>query len=187
MKHQFAAFAACCLLALPAQADPFIEALETAIEAYRDGDLQYAEDELAEARRLLGSMKTAGLANFLPEAPDGWTRDLDTEGGQMLGMFGGGTMAKANYSGNGQRFEISLMADNPMVAQLAMMLGNADMIAQMGGRVERINRVRFLREDRSLRSIIGNRILVQAEGADPELMIPLLEQMDFRAMEGFGG
>lgn len=187
MKHPLTLAALILCLAMPVRADPFIDALETAIEAYRDGDLQFAEDELAEARRLLGEMKTASLASFLPEAPEGWTREVETEGGQMLGFLGGGIMARATYTSDAARFEISLMADNPMVTQLAMMLGNVEMIAQMGGRVERINRVRFLREETGLRSIIGNRILVQAEGADPDLMIPLLEQIDFRAMEGFGG
>ncbi len=170
----------------PAAADPFIDAMETALEAYRDGDLQYAEDELARAQRLLAEMKAEGLAGFLPEAPEGWMREVDTEGGQFLGFMGGGTMAKAEYRGDGESFEISLMADNPMVAQLGMMLGNSAIISQMGGEVERINRVRFLREDRSFKGIVGNQILVQAEGTDPEIMRQLLEAMDFAGMERFG-
>ncbi|MCC5961742.1 MAG: hypothetical protein JJU09_01330 [Rhodobacteraceae bacterium] len=174
-------------LSAPAMADPFVDALETAIEAYLDGDLQYAEDELVEAQRLLAGMKADGLAAFLPEAPDGWIREISTESAQMLGFLGGGTSANATYQGPDGQFELSFIADNPMVAQLGMLLGNATMISQMGGQVERINRVRFLREDRSLRAIVGNRVLVQAEGADPDVMIPFLEEIDFRAMETFGG
>ncbi len=187
MKNTLAALIMTGFLTLPASADPFIDALETAIEAYEDGDLQYAEDELVAAQRILGEMKAAGLAAFLPEPPEGWTRVIDSEAGQMMGFLGGGSIASARYTGPEQRFELSLMADNPMVAQLGMMLGSATMIAQMGGEVERINRVRFLREDQSLKAIVGNRVLVQAEGADAEVMIPVLEQIDFRAMENFGG
>lgn len=186
MKTVFLSLSLVALLAQPLRADPFVEALETAIEAYNDGDLQYAEDELAEAQRLLAEMKAQGLAAFLPEAPDGWSRELDTDAGQMLGFMGGGTMAKATYSTDGQRFELSLMADNPMVAQLGMMLGNSTMISQMGGQIERINRVRFLREDQSLKAIVANRVLVQAEGADADTMIPFLEAMDLRGLESFG-
>lgn len=186
MKRTLLALAFVSLPAFPAMADPFVEALETAIEAFREGDLQYAEDELARAQRLLGDMKAQGLADLLPAPPEGWTREIDTSAGQMLGFIGGGTLASATYRSDEHSFDLSLMADNPMVAQLAMMIGNPGMIAQMGGEVERINRVRFLREDRSLRAIVGNRVLVQAEGADPEVMIPLLEQIDFRAMENFG-
>lgn len=186
LKHLSAA-ALAALLAAPTNADPFVEALETALEAYHEGDLQYAGDELAEAQRILSDMKAQGLAALLPEAPDGWSRAIDTEAATMLGFLGGGVMAKASYSGPDGGFELTLMADNPMVAQLAMMLGNAGMIAQMGGQIERINRIRFLREDRSLRAIVGNRVLVTAEGADPAVMIPVLEAMDFRALENFGG
>ncbi|MCC5984152.1 MAG: hypothetical protein JJU42_07295 [Rhodobacteraceae bacterium] len=178
---------AAVLATSPAAADPFVDALETALDAYRDGDLQYAGDELAEAQRILSEMKAQGLAAFLPEAPEGWSREIDTEAATMLGFLGGGVMAKATYSSPDARFELTLMADNPMVAQLAMMLGNAGMIAQMGGQIERINRIRFLREDRSLRAIVANRVLVTAEGADPAVMIPVLEAMDFRALENFGG
>ena len=174
------------LMSMPGRADPFIDALETAIEAYRDGDLQYTEDELVEAKRLLGDMKAQGLAAFLPDAPEGWTREIDTEAGQMLGFMGGGTIAKAEYHGPDGRFELSLMADKPFVAQVGMMLGNSAMIAQMGGQIERINRVRFLREDNSLKAMLGSRVLLTAEGAAPEVMIPFLEQMDFRAIENFG-
>lgn len=186
MKAASFVLAAAMALTLPAQADPFVDALEAAIEAYRDGDLQYAEDELVAAQRVLSDRKAAGLADFLPDAPDGWTRLIDDGAGQMLGFLGGGTMASATYSSATDSFDLSFMADNPMVAQLAMMMGNAAMITQMGGQVERINRVRFIRDDDSLKAIVGNRILVQAEGADPDVMIPFLEKIDFQAMERFG-
>ncbi|NYS25571.1 hypothetical protein HUK65_11255 [Rhodobacteraceae bacterium 2376] len=188
MNKLISATAIAAFLSVPAAADPFMAALETALEAYQDGDLQYAEDELAEAQRILAEMKAQGLAAFLPDPPEGWSREIDTDAAAgMMGFMGGGVMAKATYSGPSDSFELTLMADNPMVAQLAMMLGNSAMIAQMGGQLERINRTRFLREDRSLRAIIGNRILVTAEGADSDVMIPVLEGMDFRAMESFGG
>ncbi len=186
MKNALLSLPIAVLFALPAGADPFVTALETAIEAYEDGDFQYAEDELARAQRLLAEMKADGLASFLPEAPEGWTREIDSEAAQFLGFMGGGTMAKAEYTRNGARFEISLMADNPMVAQLGMMLGNAAMISQMGGEIERINRARFLREEESLKAIIGNRVLVQAEGMPAEEMIPFIEAMDLRGLENFG-
>lgn len=186
MKTTVISMSLAALMALPATADPFVEALETAIEAYQDGDFQYAEDELSQAQRLLAEMKAQGLAAFLPDAPDGWTREIDAEAGQFLGFMGGGTIAKASYSKDGQSFDLSLMADNPMVAQLGMMLGNSAMITQMGGQIERIQRARFLREDESLKAIIGNRVLVQAEGMPSEDMIPFLEAMDLRALENFG-
>ncbi|MBN2760577.1 MAG: hypothetical protein JXQ79_08765 [Rhodobacteraceae bacterium] len=175
------------LAAAPASADPFLDAMNAAIEAYQDGDMVYAQDELNEAQRLLAALKADGLQAYLPEAPEGMTREIDTEANAVMAMLGGGTSANATYSGNGKSFTITLIADSPMVAQMAMMLGNNAMVTQMGGQIERINRVRFLRDETSLQAIIANRILVQAEGEDPEVMIPVLEGMDFRAMESFGG
>lgn len=181
----FAAYA--IFAALPVAADPFLDAMNAAIDAYQDGDIAFAQDELGEATRLLAAMKADGLATYLPDAPAGWTREIDTEANAMMGMLGGGTSANATYSGPDGSFTINLIADSPMVAQLAMMLGNPAMVTQMGGQIERINRVRFMRDDDSLQAIIANRILVQAEGGTPDQMIPVLETMDFRAMESFGG
>ncbi|MCC1480424.1 hypothetical protein [Roseibaca sp. Y0-43] len=186
MKTATLAFCA-ALLAAPATADPFLEAMNAAIEAYQDGDVVYAQDELNEAQRLLSAMKADGLQAFLPEAPEGMTREIDQEANAVMAMLGGGTSANATYSGNGTSFTINLIADSPMVAQMAMMLSNNAMVTQMGGQIERINRVRFLRADGSLQAIIANRILVQAEGNDLDAIIPVLETMDFRAMESFGG
>jgi hypothetical protein len=183
-RHVVAVCAA--LIVSPASADPFMDAMNAAIDAYSDGDIQYAQDELSEATRLLAAMKADGLASYLPEPPDGWTREVDTEASAMMGMLGGGTSANATYSGPDGSFTITLIADSPMVAQLAMMLGNAAMVSQMGGQIERINRVRFMREDESLQAIVANRILVQAEGAPVETMIPVLQSMDFDQMGSFG-
>jgi len=185
MRHFAIALGLGLAFAVPAQADPVIEALQSAIEAYEDGDMQYALDEIAEAQRLIGEKKTAGLAEFLPEAPAGWTREVSTEANAALMFLGGGVLAEASYEGGGARFTLKLMADNPMVAQLGAMLGNQAMIAQMG-KVRRINRVRFLEQDQSLQALIGNRVLVQAEGAAPDVMEPVVAAIDFSALERFG-
>src|SRR5690606_18487739 len=56
-------------------ADEFTDVVEGALEAYRAGDITVAQEELDYANTLLREMKTASLANHLPEAPDGWTRE----------------------------------------------------------------------------------------------------------------
>lgn len=174
--------------ALPLQADPVTEALKTAIEAYEDGDIQYALDEITNAQRLIAEQKTAGLAGFLPEAPAGWTRELaPTEANPAMAFMGGGIFAEASYhkADRSDSFTIKLIADNPMVAQMGAMLGNSTLIAQMG-KVRRINRVRFLEQDRTLQAMIGNRVLLQAEGAAADAMEPALATMDLAALEKFG-
>lgn len=179
------AAAACFALPLPLHADEVSEALQTALDAYADGDIQYAIDELDFARQKLLEMKTDSLGAFLPDAPDGWTRETSTEMAAGLAMMGGGVGAEATYTSpdGAQDFKITLMADNPMVTSMAAMVANA---SAMGMRVERIGRQRFAVGDDQIIGMVANRILVQAEGDDQDVMMQTLEGMDFRAMSNFG-
>jgi hypothetical protein len=172
------------LAALPARADEVTQALETALEAYADGDVAYAFEELDYARQLLLSMKTEALVAYLPEPPEGWTREIDTEMGAGLAMMGGGTGAEAEYRApGGDGFTITLMADNPMVGAMAGMLGNA---AAMGLKVERIGRQKFVMQEGEITGLVENRILVQASGQDMEAMFATLERIDYGALGRFG-
>ena len=64
------------------------------------------------------------------------------------------------------------------------MLSNA---AMLGMKLERVGREKFMNDDGELTGLIDNRILIQAEGAPIEVMIPVLEAIDFKALEDFGG
>ncbi|SLN30225.1 hypothetical protein PSA7680_01439 [Pseudoruegeria aquimaris] len=167
------------LAALPATADDVSDTLKSALEAYEAGDIQYAMEEIAFAQQLLKEMKADSLTAFLPEAPDGWTREIDTEMAATLGMLGGGVGTKASYSDGSDSFTLTLMADNPMVAAM----GSAGL---MGGKMIRVGREKFADQDGQLIALIGNRVLVQAEGQNKEAMRALLETMDFRALASFG-
>jgi hypothetical protein len=56
----------------------------------------------------------------------------------------------------------------------------------LGMKLVRVGREKFVDDEGALMGMIGNRILVQAEGADAEVMIPVLELIDFDALEDFG-
>ncbi|MEO1346268.1 MAG: hypothetical protein AAFV74_19175, partial [Pseudomonadota bacterium] len=166
-----------------AQADDITEALESAIQAYEDGDTQYALEELEFAKQLLQAMKTDELVQFLPDAPDGWSREVNTEMNAGLAFMGGGSGAEATYDGDGQSITITMMADNPMVAGMAGMIGNAGL---MGAQVERLGRQKFMIMEGEISGLVDNRILIQASGGDVDDMLELLETMDFRALGKFG-
>ena len=51
--------------------------LDAARAAYEAGNIQDTLEELAYAQQLVREMKTAGLVDFLPDAPDGWTHAFD--------------------------------------------------------------------------------------------------------------
>ncbi len=174
---------AATFLAMPGYADEVSDTLKSAITAYEDGDIQYALEELEFAKQKLLEMKTYSLGAFLPQAPDGWSFEKNSEMNTALGMMGGGVGAEGTYlSADGQEVKITLMADNPLVASMGAMIANA---AAMGMKVERINRQRFAIQDEQMMSLVANRILVQTEG-DLDTARTVLEKMDFKAMALFG-
>lgn len=181
-----AAALAACLLPAPASADDITDALNAAIDAYEDGEVQDALAEIAYATQLLNELQSQGLATFLPEPLDGWTRDVSDTPAQGLGFMGGGTAAEASYTGPDGSFTIMMVADNPMVAAMGGMLGNPTLMATMG-RIERISGESFLESDGELSGLIGNRVLIQASGVASDIMADHLEQVDFDALEDFGG
>ena len=183
MKNMILVAAALAMSVSTAQADDITEALESAIQAYEDGDTQYALEELEFAKQLLQAMKTDELVQFLPDAPDGWRREVNTEMNAGLAFMGGGSGAEATYDGDGQSIPIPIMASNPMVAGMAGMIGNAGL---MGAQVERLGRQKFMIMEGEISGLVDNRILIQASGGDVDDMLELLETMDFRALGKFG-
>lgn len=182
MKHLIGAALISALATLPVAADEVTETLQSAMDAYADGDFQYALEELDYARQLMLSQKTDALSGFLPAAPDGWTRTLNSEMSAGMAMLGGGIGAEAEYSDGTDSFTITMMADNPMVAGMAGMIGNASL---MGIKMERVGRQKFMNQDGELSGMIDNRILVQASGGDVDTMLALLGEIDFRALRNF--
>ncbi|MBR9844458.1 MAG: hypothetical protein GYB25_14965 [Rhodobacteraceae bacterium] len=183
MLRPLSLIAALSLAAAPLAADEITDTLQSAIEAYEEGDVAYALEELEYAKQQMLALKTDALSGYLPEAPAGWTRELNSDMNAGLAMMGGGVGAEAEYSGDGQSFTIMIMADNPMVGAMAGMIGNAGL---MGAKITRVGRQKFMDQDGQMSALIDHRILVQAEGASQDIMIPVLETIDYKALGRFG-
>lgn len=182
-----ATFFSLALIAMsnPTLADEVTDTLSSALQAYEDGDIDYALEELEYARQLLQAMATQELSAFLPEPPAGWTREVsENDMTPGLAMIGGGAAVEADYTDGAERFSITIVADSPMVTMLAGMVSNATML---GMKLHRVGREKFVDNDGELMGLVGNRVVVQAEGAAPEVMLPVLETIDFKALEAFGG
>ena len=77
-------------LANPSLADEVTQTLSSALQAYEDGDIEYAIEELEYARQLLKEMSSKELTAYLPEPPAGWTREIgDTQMNAGLAFLGG--------------------------------------------------------------------------------------------------
>ncbi len=176
------------LATAPATADEFTDTLESALSAYRDGDVTGANQDLDYASKLLTAMKAETLAKFLPAPLPGWTRtdETDSEAGGMMGMLGGGTTAAANYTASdGKAMTITLVANSPMVSGIAAMVGG---ITSMGGsKPMRIQRTEFASHDGDdLQGVVNGKVMISVSGdAAIEDKKAALEAMDFKALGEF--
>ncbi|MEM9782432.1 MAG: hypothetical protein AAF899_08145 [Pseudomonadota bacterium] len=172
----------------PAAADDIEDALTAALEAYRAGDLALAQEETAFAAQLLAQQKAEELSAFLPEPLAGWTADeIDTEAtGAMAAMFGGGQVASRVYYAGDTDVDITIMADNPMVATMGAMFSNPAMMAA-AGRMKRIGGQKaVLNEDGELMALIAGRFLVQISGSAGEAeKTAYFEAIDFDGLKAF--
>ncbi len=179
---------ALALAGLPALADEFSDTLESALKAYNSGDVSGAREDLDYAGKLLNAMKAETLGKFLPEAPEGWTReaatDDDAAAGGLMGMLGGGTTAGATYRNGSDTFTIRLVADSPVVNGLGSMI--AGMAGLGSGKPIRIQRVEFTQNDDGLQGVVNKRVMVSVTGSAPiEAKTAALEKMDFKALGNF--
>lgn len=173
------AMAALSLIAVEARADDILDALDAARGAYEEGHIGAALQELSIAEALLQQQKTEGLVAFLPDAPAGWTREIDTEMAAGLAMFGGGTGAEARYSSGSDSVSLMLLADSPMITSFAGMLSNPAILMASGGKLVKLGDQRFAQTDGEYTALIGNRILVQASGESEAAVMAILEAIDF--------
>lgn len=173
-------------LALPARADEVEDALETALDAYRAGDIAAAKEEIDFAAQLLAQQRAAGLGDFLPEALPGWTRLEEQNRGQSGAAFGGGMAASANYRRGTDHIEVELMADNQIVTAMAAMFGNVAMMGAMG-QVKRIGRQKVVvTPEGEVQALVDNRILVKVSGNAPiEDKEAYFKAIDIRGLKDF--
>ena len=173
-------------LAGVARADDVSDALQAALDAYKGGDLAKTVQEMTMATQALGLQQSTLLAALLPAAPDGYTREDTADFAKGFGMAGGGTGAEATYtSADGNTsFKLSFIADNPMVATMGAMLGNAQMMAMMG-KVVKVGDQALLSTDGSISALINARVLFQAQGGTEEQMLPLVQKIDFAKVGTF--
>lgn len=173
-------------MVLPVGADDFTDSVEAAMEAYKNGDIKTAKEEIDFAAQILAQMKADGLKAFLPDALDGWERKDDRDNSGAMAALGGGQMAAASYSKDGKRVKIQLMANNQMVNGLAAMFSNPAMMAAMG-KVKRLNRQKVvITKQDEIQTLVDNRIMIQISGnADVEDKEAYFKAIDVKELKEF--
>ena len=97
-----------------------------------------------------------------------------------------GIGAGAEYTNGTDRFTITLMTGNPMVAAMGGMLGNAALLTASGAKIVRVGREKFVNQDGELTALVNNQVLVQGSGDNQDAIVAHLETMDFRELGSFG-
>ena len=167
-------------LAAPVRADEVSDALQAALDAYNSGNLAKTSESLTMATQAMSARQSVLLAALLPPAPAGWTATATSDFAQGFGIMGGGAGAEMRYDNadQSQSYTLSFIADNPMVASMGAMLGNAQMMAMMGT-VIKVGDQALLDTEDSLSTLINSRVLFQAQGAATDVMLPLVQTIDF--------
>jgi hypothetical protein len=184
MKKLLLSCALAAAVASPALADEFTDTVALALEAYEEGDIAGARDEMEYAVTLLQGIEGAGFQSLLPEPLDGWTREIDTDASAGMAMMGGGSMAMARYSDGEQTLELTLISGGAMAASLGAMLGNTQTMAMMG-KVTRIKRKSFVNSDGDLQGMVGNVIVQLSGSASQEVKIEYIKALDFKALKSY--
>jgi hypothetical protein len=151
----------------PARADEVGDAIAEAARAWRAGDGNAARTALEEAMQLLAQRNASGMGAALPAPLPGWTAEAAESNTAALGVFGGTQASRTYTNAQGQTVRIQVTADNPIIAQLAMVMTNPAMAGAMG-RLIRIGGQRAIQTNSNeIQMLVDNRILVAVEGDAP--------------------
>ena len=151
------------------------EAINEALQSYKDGKFSDAMGSLNYASQLIGQKKGGELQTFLPEPLGGWQADEATSQAMGAAMFGGGVSAERRYNKNSSSVTVQIVTDSPLLQGMMMMLANPAMAGADGGRMDKIAGekaiVHYNPQDKNgkIMLIIANRFLITVEGDEVSL------------------
>jgi hypothetical protein len=170
-----------------AHADDVTDQIDEALKAYQSHDTQTAIAALDAAASLLRQSRAESLKKLLPAAPPGWTADDAEATAVGAAMLGGGTTASRTYHNGGQRVEVQVIADSPMLQGMAALLGSP--FAAVGGIKTVVvagRRMSYSADGNSYMTVVADKIIVKLDGnkdtPDPTLK-SFIGAIDFAAIE----
>jgi len=173
-----------------ARADEVEDAVKEALEYYASGDYSSAAGSLDYAAQLVRQKKGGELEAFLPDALDGWTAEAASSEGAGAALLGGAVTARRSYVRDGDRVDIQIVTDSPLLQGMMMMLTNPSFATADGGKLERIGGQKaIVKHDATnrqgdVRIVVANRFLVTVEGMGVERseLVGFAEAVDYKAL-----
>ena len=180
--------------AIPVYADEILEAMNEAIEAYKEKEYGEAAESLDYARQLIQQLRSERIMKFLPEALPGW--ESKTAQTQSMGMLGGMSGVQKEYwkpgTGNQgkKRITINIMAESPMMQGMMAMFNPAYVGAQ-GGKLQKIKRnkaiVKYNPDNRrgEANVLVAKRYIVSIKGnsVDKKDLLDYAEAVDYKGLK----
>ena len=182
------------MLGQAAHADAVVDQLDAGKRYYEAGELRKSIETLNAAVAQIQEQVTDGLLQLLPEPLEGWNADApESQSGGIAAMITGTNLSRRYYQDDGAEVNLSLMVDSPMMPMLTMAL-TMPMLMQSSedtkpysfqgerGMLEHTKGS----DEYKITLMVGNRILVQAEGsrlADVTPVEQYLQALDLKAIQ----
>ena len=180
--------------AIPVCADEILDAMNEAIEAYKEKEYAEAAESLDYAKQLMLQMRSENIMKVLPEPLPGW--ESKTAQTQSMGMLGGmaGVVKEYFKPGTGdqgrKRITINIMAESPMMQGMMAMFNPAYAGAQ-GGKLQKIKRnkaiVKYNPDRRSGEAnvLVKKSYIVSIKGnsVDKKDLLDYAEAVDYKGLK----
>jgi len=176
-------------------ADEVTEQINMGIQAYNDGELRQAAQELQYAVAQIQEMLNSSYTKLMPGPLAGWDAEEPEAQTSAMAMMGGGTQVSRQYRkiGSNESVRIQLMADSPFLQAMSMMLSNPMLMqSDPSTKLYRQGRYRGMikhqtNSDRwEISLLVANRILVQVSGEGLKSKAPAeayVKALDLKAVE----
>jgi hypothetical protein len=150
--------------------DDVTDAINDALQNYKDKNYSEAMNNLNYASQLIGQKKGGDLQSFLPSPLSGWEASEASSQAMGAAIMGGGVTAKREYTKGDASVTVQIVTDSPMLQGVLMMFGNPMMAGADGGKLEKIAGekaiVKYSAKDKNgdIKLAIAHRFLVTVEG-----------------------
>lgn len=180
----------------PAYSDDILDAINEAVDAYKDKEFAEAVEGLDYAKQLIQQLRSDKILKFLPEPFSGWKAKSGKS--QNMGILGGMTGVQKEYwqpgKGNAgrKRITISIMGESPIM-QGMMAAFNPMYATAGGGRLQKIKRnkavVKYDPDQKSgdINVLVKKRFIVSIKGrsVDEKDLMDYAKAVDYKGLKEF--
>lgn len=174
-----------------APADDVTDAVNEALQFYKEGKFSEAASNLNYAAQLVQQKKGTSMESILPEPLSGWTAEEATSQAAGAAMFGGGVTVERNYTKESGTVKIQVVTDSPLLQSMMMVMTNPMFATADGGKLVTISGQKAIvkmnpgEQGGQIQLVIANRFLVTigGNGVTRDDMVAYASAIDYQKMQ----